>query len=80
MASEWFRFDALSLAPADAGSLKGGDGVPLPPRAMAAWVYLVENRGRLVGNNELLNAGQRFFNQVILKNTIPPPAGHGRRC
>lgn len=72
MSNQMLAFDYFQLDPAGARLLKYGDRVALPPKAMAALVYLVENRGRLVGKDELLDAvwGHRFVSQSVLKNTI----------
>ena len=60
-----FHFGTYCLDPAGARLLKDGDTVPLPPKALAALLHLIEQRGRLVGKDELLDAvwGHRFVSQ-----------------
>ena len=72
MNTELFHFGAYSLKPGGARLLKGENTVPLPPKALAALIYLIEHRGNLVGKDELLDAvwGHRFVSQGVLKNTI----------
>ncbi|MDD2759171.1 MAG: AAA family ATPase [Methylomonas sp.] len=72
MDTDSLHFDGYSFNPADARLLKGGNTVPLPPKALAALIYLIEHRGHLVGKDDLLDAvwGHRFVSQGVLKNTI----------
>lgn len=51
-----FQFGSYCLDPTGARLLKDGDTLPLPPKALAALSYLVEQRDRLVGKDELLDA------------------------
>lgn len=72
MKTDLLYFGAYCLSPANALLLKDGNTVPLPPKALAALIYLIEHRGHLVGKDELLDAvwGHRFVSQGVLKNTI----------
>ena len=72
MDTDSLYFGAFRLDPANARLMKHSTNVPLPPKALAALIYLVEQRGRLVGKDELLDAvwGHRFVSQGALKNTV----------
>ncbi|MDD2761278.1 MAG: AAA family ATPase, partial [Methylomonas sp.] len=66
------HFGIYSLDPAAACLLKHGETVPLPPKALAFLGFLLEQRGRLVAKDELLDKvwGHRFVSQGVLKNTV----------
>lgn len=72
MDADLLNFGTYSLDQAGARLLKRGSTVALPPKALAALIYLVEHRGRLVSKDKLLDAtwGHRFVSQGALKNTI----------
>ncbi|QPK64969.1 AAA family ATPase [Methylomonas sp. LL1] len=69
---EMFHFDAYCLDLAGARLLKNESTVALPPKALAALIYLVQQHGRLISKEELLDAvwGHRFVSQGVLKNTV----------
>ena len=51
-----FEFGSYRLNPTERLLLRGQVPVPLPPKAFDALVAMVENRGRLLGKDELLKA------------------------
>lgn len=67
-----YLFGLYALDVAGARLLRDGHTVPLTPKALAVLRYLVEQRGRLVDKNELLDAvwRRRFVSEGVLKNTV----------
>lgn len=65
-------FGIYSLDRAAACLLKQGTIVPLPPKALAFLAYLLEQPGRLVSKQELLDKvwGHRFVTEGVLKNAV----------
>lgn len=51
-----YRFGTFELDARERRLLRGGEPVPLTPKAFDTLVYLVERHGRLVGKDELLEA------------------------
>ena len=51
-----YRFGTFELDARERRLLRGGNPVPLAPKAFDTLVYLVERHGRLVGKDELLEA------------------------
>ena len=51
-----YQFGAFQLDPAEHLLLRRGERVPLTPKTFDLLVYLVENRGRLVTKNQILEA------------------------
>lgn len=51
-----FRFSDIEVRPSERMLLKAGEPVAIEPKAFRLLVYLLQNRGRLVTKEELLNA------------------------
>jgi TolB-like protein/Tfp pilus assembly protein PilF len=85
MAGCTYRFGPFRLDVADRVLLCGHDAVPLPPKALDMLIFLVENRGRLLGKEELMNAvwagtfveeGNLSYNISVLRKALGEnPAG-----
>ncbi len=56
MRSTKYRFDEFELDPASRELLRGGERVALPPKSFECLAYLVSNRDRAVGRDELIAA------------------------
>lgn len=56
MASPTYRFGELRLDPARRELWRGDEELALPPKAFGCLVYLIENRDRAVGRDELIEA------------------------
>lgn len=72
MTIEVFRFGEFELNVVNARLLKRGEKVSLPPKALSTLSFLLQQRGRLISKDELLDAvwGHRFVTQSVLKNTL----------
>lgn len=66
------EFGPYRLDPHTAQLRRGGEPIPLPPKAFALLAFLCEQRGRLVSKDELLDAvwGRRFVSEGVLKNAV----------
>lgn len=66
------EFPPFRLDPADESLWRGDQRVHLPPKAFAVLRYLVEHAGRLVTQNELLEAlwPEQFVQPEVLKSQI----------
>ena len=51
-----FQFDSVEVLPQAFQVLRDGIALPLEPKAVRVLLYLIENRGRAVGKDELLGA------------------------
>src|SRR5688572_14225248 len=51
-----FQFDSVEVRPHAFQVLRDGIALPLEPKAVRLLLYLIENRGRAVGKDELLTA------------------------
>ena len=51
-----FQFDSVEVRPHAFQVLRDGIALPLEPKAVRLLLYLIENRGRAVGKDELLSA------------------------
>src|SRR5215510_7531798 len=51
-----FRFDDIQVEPGTFGLLKAGGKVQIEPKTFNVLLFLIENRGRLIEKNELLDA------------------------
>src|SRR5512132_678045 len=51
-----FLFDDVRVEPATFRVVKSGDTLALEPKALKLLLFLIENRGRLIEKNEILDA------------------------
>lgn len=51
-----FFFDDIQVEPSTFGLLKGGSEIQIEPKAFRVLLFLIENRGRLIEKDELLDA------------------------
>lgn len=72
MPAPTYRFGDYRLDPAARELRRGGELVPLPPRAFDCLAYLVERRERAVGRDELIAAvwGKAEVSDTLLAQTI----------
>ncbi|WP_395620910.1 winged helix-turn-helix domain-containing protein [Dokdonella sp.] len=67
-----FRFDAYQLDPASRELLHAGERVAIPPKSLECLEYLVRNRERAVGRDELISAvwGRVDVSDALLAQTL----------
>ena len=67
-----FRFGSYLLDPAARELTHDGERVAVPPKSFDCLAYLVQNRGRAVGRDELISAvwGRVDVNDALLAQTL----------
>src|SRR5215510_4785909 len=51
-----FSFDDIQVAPGTFGVVKAGSDIQIEPKTFSVLLFLIENRGRLIEKDELLDA------------------------